>query len=178
MTSRMDATRREALKTVAVGATGLAAATVAIGKASAPTRAKDASRNSAAPTNPDVARAEAVRAFLGDIVAGAQLGAYTVVRIDPMDRGGIPITMSGPSGEFGVDVLRHDPTDDARGVGSASAVSVFVRNGGNGKTATEEAAGLGAMALAAALDARVRAGATPPVDMRTMAERASAASIA
>lgn len=176
MTSRMDATRREALKAVAVGASGLALASVASRAVTAdsPTVEKGA-KESRDRSHPDEVRAQAVREFLGELVPGARIGVFTLIAVDPMDRGGIPLTLSTPEGEaFGVDVLRHDPTAPSRGIGPSTVVSVFLRNGGNGRTSTDETKGLGAIALAEALELRVRAGAVPPLDMLTMSERAAA----
>jgi hypothetical protein len=176
MTARMAPTRREAIKVAAAGVSTLAAVSV-VGSTEAPRASRVAPSDADWRRIPDEARAAEVRTFLGPLVVGTQLGPYAIAQIDPMDRGGIPISLTGPTGEFAVDVLRHDPHGPA-GVGTASAVSVFVRNRGNGATATDEHVGLGAMALAAALAERVRAGAVPPADMQTMSERSAASSLA
>ncbi|MBI2392087.1 MAG: hypothetical protein HYV09_21020 [Deltaproteobacteria bacterium] len=156
---------------MAVGSSGLALLTIGARTASTPT-------TQAAPiANADEAAAHvaspAVVAFLGDIAPGAKLGDYEVVAVEPMHRGGIPIKMRASSGvAFVADVLRHDPADDTRAIGETSAVAVYLRNGGDGATSTDEIAGLGAMTLASALRRRVHEGATLPVELLTMSERA------
>lgn len=172
MTSRKDATRREVLQAMAVGSSGLALLTIGARTASSSQPAPLTS----ADTHDGDAPSPAVVAFLGDIAPGAKLGDYEVAAVEPMHRGGIPIEMRASSGAtFVADVLRHDPTELTRAIGVTSAVAVYLRNGGNGATATDEVAGLGAMALASALERRVREGASVPTDLLTMSERANLA---
>ncbi|MGZ5968464.1 MAG: hypothetical protein ACXWP4_12410, partial [Polyangiales bacterium] len=110
--------------------------------------------------------------FLADLT-GQKLGPYTVRAVGEIDRGGIPVILATAKGEdFRVDVLRTDPFGRA-GIGVASAFSVYLRNGGDGRTATDEECGLGAMALAKELARRNRKGEKPPAQLLTMSERAA-----
>lgn len=176
MTARTDASRREVLKAVGIGASGAALASV-LARAASPVRAEparvdhDPADAPPAPAPGDVAAGADVQAYLGDLV-GQRLGPYTVVSIGALDRGGIPVVLATPAGQaFRVDVLRLEPGVDRTGIGEASAVSVYLRNGGDGATATDEEQGLGAMALASELTRRERAGAKPPSALLTMSER-------
>ncbi len=140
------------------------------GPTSAP--ANESIATPAAPTS--AASVEAVddgaMAYLGDLL-GHAVGACTVVAVGAVERGGIPVTLATASGvSFRVDVLRLDPADGYVGVGAASDVAVYLRNGGDGRKATHEEMGLGAMALAHELRRRAK---QPPPALRTMGERAA-----
>jgi hypothetical protein len=163
MTARRDASRREALKTAAIGASGVALALGAV-------RVTNKVRASRA-TEPDKkAEASAGASYLAEFV-GLEFGDYRVVAVEAIERGGVPVHLShrGES-SFRVDVLRADPTAAGRGIGAAGVHAVYLRNGGNGRTATDERNGLGAMALAAELSKRELA---PPKELLTMDERAA-----
>lgn len=166
MTVPSDASRRDVLKAVGAGASGIAVAT-----AISHGRSHTSSPASEATAEPSAAPA-AIE--LPDLV-GQKLGSYRVVSIRPVDRGGIPVVMSTRAGRtFRVDILRFDPADaSARGIGVASGVSVYLRNGGDGHTATDEEQGLGAMALAEELLRREQAGWRPPSTLLTRGERES-----
>jgi hypothetical protein len=165
MTARRDASRREALKTVALGASGVATALAVTRVAGNTAKAKGASANAPA-TAPPTGEA----GYLSDLV-GAQLGEYRVVKVGALERGGVPVHLAyRENAPFRVDVLRADPAD-THGIGFVSSVSVYLRNGGNGRTATDETHGLGAMALAEELARRESAGLKPPAALLTMGER-------
>ena len=164
MTARRDASRREALKTAALGASGLATALAVTRVAGIATpahaKARDASE-SARTTD---------ATYLAELV-GLQLGPYRVTTVGALERGGVPVHLSVDGGEpFRVDVLRADPSD-TRGIGVSSSVAVYLRNGGDGHTETNEVMGLGAMALAEELARRESAGQKPPAELLTMGER-------
>ncbi len=158
-----DASRREVLKVVGAGASGLALATVVSRQpAELPVAARAAAVEPAvAPPAP----------FLADLV-GKHLGSYRVHAVGALERGGIPVVLATAAGQhFRVDVLRVDPSDGTAGIGVAGAVSVYLRNGGDGNTATDEEQGLGAMALAEELLRRDREGRKPPSALLTRGER-------
>jgi hypothetical protein len=109
-----------------------------------------------------------LRAFLGDVREGARVDRWTVVAIHGAP-GGAVVVMKTADGElFQVDVLRRD--DGAPAVASSRSLGIYLHNAGRGRAASDEEHGLGAMALAAALDAREAAGARPPA-LLTLAER-------
>jgi hypothetical protein len=166
MTARNGASRRQILKVA--GVTGAAvAAVVATRVAQRPARAQSkekAEKTSASP--------KAAPDFLADLT-GKMLGAYAVRSVGPIDRGGVPVILANANGEaFRVDVLRAEPLS-AAGIGVVSTVSVYLRNGGDGRTLTDEERGLGAMALAEELARRSRNGEKPPAALLTMSERAA-----
>jgi hypothetical protein len=169
MTARSDASRREALKTAALGASGLVTALAATRVAGTSVHARATAHD--APDNTSTTNAtEAGAKYLAELV-GVQLGEYRVVAVGALERGGVPVQLAHRGGApFRVDVLRADPSD-ARGIGVASSVSVYLRNGGDGSTATDEVKGLGAMALAAELARPESAGRKPPAALLTMGER-------
>lgn len=93
-----------------------------------------------------------------------------VVTIHPVTYGALPVVLETQRGErFQVDVLARDP-EGPQGVGNTEHYSVYVSNRGDGGTSTDEAQGLGAMALARALEAE--SAALP--ELMTMRARASA----
>src|SRR5206468_2044916 len=104
------------------------------------------------------AGAQPAPALFGELRAGARLERWTIVDVQRVASGGIAVTMATEDGEpFQVDVLRRD--DGAPGVAQTRSLSLYLVNGGNGRVASVEEHGLGAMALAAWLDAREAAGA-------------------
>lgn len=113
------------------------------------------------------------RQYLDDLT-GAELGVpgegtYAIVSVGALERGGVPIVMAAPSGAtFRLDVLRADPSEPHTGIGIRSQVAVYLRNGGDGATPTDEARGLGAMALASILAEHEDA---PPAGLLTLGER-------
>lgn len=96
-----------------------------------------------------------------ELASGTRLGPCTLVRVLPVERGGVPVVLRDPRGhDFVVEVHRHEP--QAPGIARAGSLAVYLRNGGDGATRTDETHGLGAMALASRLDARERAGGRVP----------------
>jgi hypothetical protein len=101
-----------------------------------------------------------------------RIGRWTVVEVHPVRFGAVPVILADGDGEqFQIDVLRRDGHPDAPvGVGQTDTLSVYLSNRGDGDTATREEHGLGALALAAALDRRE---AQIPDGLLTFAERAA-----
>jgi hypothetical protein len=110
-------------------------------------------------------------ALFGELRAGAQLDRWSIVDVERVAAGGIVVTMATQTGErFQVDVLKRD--DAALGVAQTRSLSLYLVNGGDGRLASVEEHGLGAMALGAWLDARETSGAEVP-QLLTLRERAA-----
>jgi hypothetical protein len=89
------------------------------------------------------------------LAAGASIGGYRVRAVHVARFGAIPVVLETPAGEaFQVDVLRRDADGAVLGIANTATLSVFLVNGGDGRTTTVEQEGLGAMALADALAPR------------------------
>jgi hypothetical protein len=118
-------------------------------------------------------QARAPAAPLGDAVApGAVIQRWTVVAVHPLHCGAVPVVLATAEGRrYQVDVLARDPAGPA-GVANTQELSLFVANHGDGRTATDEEQGLGAMALAEHLGAREAAGWTAP-SLLTLEQRAA-----
>jgi hypothetical protein len=99
---------------------------------------------------------------------GARLHTCAVVDVRRAT-GGLTVHMRDTGGApFELELLKHDPRTP--GVAKGGSLAVYVRNHGNGATATNEEHGLAAMALARHLTERERAGAALP-QLATMAKR-------
>lgn len=148
---------------LALGAVGLAAGAVIarwparpVVEAAVPTRARGE---------------DALGGLVGLELEVAGRGTYTVLAVGALARGGVPVVLSTPSGaSFQVDVLRADPSEPHAGLGVTDRYAVYLRNGGDGRTPTDEVRGLGAMALASALAGHAPA---PPAELLTFGERAA-----
>jgi hypothetical protein len=92
-----------------------------------------------------------------DTVGELRCGVVPVVLRDSADR------------RFQVDVARRDFAGPA-GIGNTRKLSLYLANGGSGRTPTEEAHGLAVLALAARLGRLERAGARWP-ELLTMRQR-------
>jgi hypothetical protein len=111
---------------------------------------------------------------LGPVFAAAQpgtrVGPCTIVAVHPLHYGAVPIVLETSRGRrYQVDVLARDPSGPD-GVASTPRLSLFVSNGGDGRTDTDEEQGLGAMALADLLGAADRSGTDLP-PLLTMEQR-------
>jgi hypothetical protein len=97
---------------------------------------------------------EAVMAALGSIRPGTDVYGYSVVAVYGVYLGAVPVVLQDKSGDrFQVDVCAKDGGFGApRAVAHAKGFSFFLANGGDGRLASHEAHGLGAMALAQFLD--------------------------
>jgi hypothetical protein len=94
--------------------------------------------------------------------AGVRVGPCTVSRVLPVENGALPVELVDASGHpFVVEVHRWDEAAPP-GIARAGSLAVYLRNGGTGETRTKEEHGLGALALAALLEARERAGKPVP----------------
>lgn len=114
----------------------------------------------------------AVDDLVGDLRPGSRLGRWTVVAIHAVTLGGIPVVLEDAGGlRFQVDVLGRDRSPDApAAVADTEHLSVYLCNLREGPERTDEERGLGAMALAAHLEERERAGAAIPA-LVTLRER-------
>ena len=179
---RRTTTRRDALAALGASASALATAGVLLARTKGGARAASAKlatpRHGLAPasTPVDPAALEAsaslgeVSELLGEIRPGSELAKCRVVEVRPLWMGAIPILLETPSGaRFQLDVLRAKSSED--GVGRAPGLAVFVTNGGDGSTRTDERQGLAAMALGARIARRLREGARVPT-LLTFEERA------
>lgn len=79
---------------------------------------------------------------------GERIGAVTVVAVHPPQFGAVPIVLATDDGaRFQVDVLARDAGGPS-GIADTARYSLFIANHGDGSTSTDEAQGLGVMALA------------------------------
>lgn len=172
-------TRRDALTTI--GIAGAAAAIVGSGaaelahEASAQSLPTGASASGVTPAaKPAAELDEHTRALFAPLMASGRVGAYQLVAVHAMKLGAIPVVLAAADGtRFQVDVLRHDTGVGAvNGVRAHGSFTVVLHNEGRGGDPTNEAAGLGAMALLDALSAREAEGATLPA-LATLRERTS-----
>jgi hypothetical protein len=116
--------------------------------------------------------ASAEPSAFASLMPGQQLDRWTVVRVHPVHLGAVPVVLATEAGQrYQVDVLARDPAGPA-GVANTQQLSLFVANHGDGRTATDEEQGLGAMALAEHLGAREAAGWTAP-SLLTLEQRAA-----
>lgn len=89
-------------------------------------------------------------------LVGQRLDRWTVVRVHPIHLGAVPVVLSTQGGEtYQVDVLARDPAGP-QGVANTDRLSLFVVNSSrhhdpDGRRATDEEQGLGAMVLARSL---------------------------
>jgi hypothetical protein len=177
-------TRRDALAALGASASALATAGVVLARAGRGARKASATlptppdgRASAGHIDPlehakleEAASLAEVAELLGDVRVGTMLGRCRVVEVRPLLLGALPIVMETPTGErFQLDVLRAQSSSD--GVGRAPGLAVFVTNGGNGRTRTDETQGLAAMALGAVIARRLHEGARVP-ELLSFEERA------
>lgn len=101
---------------------------------------------------------------------GTKFNTCTVQEVGALEHGCVPVAFVDTRGKaFVVDVLRHDPS--LPGVAQAGALGVYMKVGRRG--ATREEHGLAAMALAAELARRQKAGARLPDGLLTLSERAA-----
>lgn len=112
----------------------------------------------------------AVQALFGPVRPGSKVGGCTVVAIHDLHMGAVPVVLETAAGDrFQVDVLRRDATAGSpAGIATTAAFALYLSNSGRGSLRTREAAGLGAMALAAALD---RQQTTAPRALLTLRQR-------
>ena len=104
-----------------------------------------------------------------ELVPGLKLGPCTLTRLLPVERDALPFELQDPSGHLFV-VEAHRRDESRPGVARAGSLDLFLVNGGDGSMPTDEARGLGAMALASVLAVRERAG-LPVPQVATIVER-------
>ncbi len=100
---------------------------------------------------------------------------WRIVRVYGVRAGAIPVVLSpsratGEATPFVVEIFRVDP-EGARPIAAAGSLALHLSNRGHGDRATDELRGLGVQALARALDRRLEAGARPPEELLTHAQR-------
>ena len=116
------------------------------------------------------ARGQELGPVFASVRPGTRVGPCTIVAVHPLSYGGVPIVLETSGGRrYQVDVLARDPAGPD-GVASTTRLSLFVSNGGDGRTDTDEEQGLGAMALAELLGLADRSGVALPA-LLTMQER-------
>lgn len=172
-----DSSRRRALVVIGAAAPTLALGARAARAASAVSTNVARGAPAAAPPAPsdDSLRAAAAEAeiseLMGEIRPGTSLARCRVISAAKHASGAVAVVMTTPAGRrFQLDVLRDDGS--LRGqVGRAPGLAVYVSNGGDGATPTDEEQGLAAMALGRALAKRIAEGARVPA-LHTLGERA------
>jgi hypothetical protein len=131
--------------------------------------AKEREKISAPPPAPGPASTSEAHAAV-ELRPGTQLGSCRLVRVLPVERGALPFELQDPAGKtFVVEVHRRDPS--VPGIRPAGEYDVFLRNGGTGRTPTDETHGLAAMALASVLRSQQAAGQPIPGELGTIVER-------
>lgn len=127
---------------------------------------------------PDSLSAHGLRAPTPDVVAlfgahgpGAEIGSHwRVDAIYAVRAGGIPVVLETRGGHrFGVEIFRAGEGPEP--LATAGGLAFFLVNRGDGTQASDEAAGLGVIALAHALEARVADGAALPGSLTTLDAR-------
>lgn len=127
-----------------------------------------------------LARERGASQSFADLKEGSRVGPWVVDHVGPMARGGRVLLLRGESdgaeGRFELEVLLGDPNGPTP-PGRSGHFAVFVRNSGNGSTATVEDHGLAAMTLAshlAAHEARIDRSRLVEEGWLTMRERTEA----
>jgi hypothetical protein len=86
-----------------------------------------------------------------NLTDGTRVERWTIVEVGTVEGGGVAVSMATESGErFQVDVLARD--DAAPGVARTASLDLYLCNQGDGHKRSDEEQGLGAMALARALE--------------------------
>jgi hypothetical protein len=115
---------------------------------------------------------DAVRALFGPLREGALVEGARIEVIHAVRAGAIPVVLSTAEGNrFAVEVFRLDLASPA--LAPAGPLAVYLVNRGDGRRSTPEPVGLGARALARALERRVAGGAPVPDALTTQRERSA-----
>lgn len=178
MSSEARFGRRGALVGIGLAATGAAAIPSLVQHGVGPRR--DVPRDSGDPhERPDAASAhglsaadDGVQALFGELREGRAIeGHWTIEARYGVRAGAIPVVMSSLDGSrFALEVFRADDGGPAP-LARAGALALYLVNRGDGRSSTPEHAGLGVLALARALSARLAEGAPVPAALSTHAER-------
>lgn len=109
--------------------------------------------------------------LFGALAPGAAIGTHwTLDALYAVRAGGIPVVLRSRSGErFAVEVFLRD--EAAPPLASAGSLALYLVNRGDGARASDEVAGLGVIALARALEARLAEGAPVPGALTTLPAR-------
>ena len=117
-----------------------------------------------------MAEGDAIAALFGPIRPGSALDLWTVDAVYQVRAGAIPVVLATPNGvKFAVEIFRADP--DLPAIARAGELGLYLSNRGRGSDASNESHGLGLMALARALDARLAGGAPVPSGLGTLGDR-------
>ncbi len=177
--------RRDALVGIGAAAVGAASGLPAIvradGPAASPPSAASASAVEAgveaeqAPAFGGCAMAateDRVRALFGALREGSAVSTHwRLEALYGVRGGGFPVVLSNRRGDcFAVEILRRGE-DGPPPVATAGPLAFYLVNRGDGGSPTDETNGLGAMALASALEARLRDGAPVPPGLLTQRRR-------
>lgn len=113
-----------------------------------------------------------VRALFGPLREGSAISTHwRIESLHAARAGAIPLVMSTIDGRrFAVEVFRSDP-QGSQPIARAGSLALHLVNQGDGSSRTDELTGLGVMALARALEARLSAGAPIPNALGTHSER-------
>ncbi len=147
---------------------GIVVGGASLGAAAGPFQHPKITRIGRTPTPRPAAAGPAELALLRDLPEGSKLGnRWRVEQVHGVTFGAIPVVLSSiDSGRFQIDIMRRD--DEARGVASTERLELFVANGGNGNTATDEDHAEAAVAMAEVLARRESA---TPRCLLTLRER-------
>ena len=167
--------RRQALCTLAGITTAVAGmAIVGVGTARAASLSSEQSELDSVSAQEVVEQAEASTAHELALVealipAGVDLGKWSIEKVKTPTLGAIPVVMRSPAGEaFQVDVLRREA--GVAGVADTRHFSLFIANGGNGSTASDELQARGAKVLAYVI-ARTELSGAPRPQLMSFSER-------
>ncbi len=166
--------RRQALCTLAGITTAVAGMTiVGVGTARAastqPAAQLDTVSAQEVVDHVDAATAHELALVEALIPVGLDLGKWSIEQVKPTTFGAIPVVMRSPAGDaFQVDVLRRDPA--MQGVADTRRFSLFIANGGNGSTASNDLHARGAKVLAHQL-ARTEISGAPLPKLMSFSER-------
>lgn len=170
--------RREALIGIGGVAIGglIAGAAVSRGGASGDAGSAEPIAADATSTSSRVARLDApddeVRALFGPLVEGSPISTHwRLEAVHGVRAGAIPVVLSTTDGQrFAAEIFRDDP-GSARPVARAGELALYLVNRGDGHSPTDEAFGLGVMALGRELEGRLAAGALLPSGLGKHGER-------
>ena len=147
---------------------GIVVGGASLGAAAGPLQHPKIQRIGRTPTPKPAALGPAEKALLRELPEGSRLGnKWRVEQIHGVTFGAIPVVLSSIySGRFQIDIMRRD--DETRGVASTQKLELFVANGGNGHTATDEDHAEAALAMAEVL---ARSESAAPRGLLTLRER-------
>lgn len=164
---------------VATGAAAMLPRLAADGASGLGATEADARDPSAEPrVRPDTAEAHALhpadasaRALFGSLQAGSVIEGARIEAVHAPRAGALPVVLTASDGSrFALELFRRDAAS-APPLAQAGELALYLVNRGDGRRSTPEPVGLGARALARALEARLAEGAPIPDALTTFAER-------